>query len=286
MTDRTSRRGWWRAGLALLAMVCGTAGAAEAQRAPRRPQPPAGAAQQGGRADSTRALSKDSRTYQWSAPDSAMRALLDKEGYNKVQYQGDTVKFNATSRLLTLKGKPSAVQRDETLLLGDSIQYNDSTKKVVATGDTVLLRDPSAQDTDDFVANGRIEYDLESRQGLTGAFSTSVVSGQRLFLSAKQSTFLSDTLVSGRHVVFAKNGSFTYCDHAEPHFHFTTRDMKFVSQNVMVARPGVLYIGEVPVFWIPFFFQDVRSGRRSGMLTPNFGVAELFRNSPSYRRSV
>jgi len=286
VTDRTSRRGWWRAGLALLAMMYGTTEAAGAQRAPRRPQPPAGAAQLGGRADSTRALSKDSRTYQWSAPDSAMRALLDKDGYTKVQYQGDTVTFNATARLLTLKGKPSAVQRDETLLLGDSIQYNDSTKKVVATGDTVLLRDPSAQDTDDFVANGRIEYDLESRQGVTGVFSTSVVSGQRLFLSAKQSTFLSDTLVSGRHVVFAKNGSFTYCDHAEPHFHFTTRDMKFVSQNVMVARPGVLYIGEVPVFWIPFFFQDVRSGRRSGMLTPNFGVAELFRNSPSYRRSV
>ena len=62
--------------------------------------------------------------------------------------------------------------------------------------------------------------------------------------------------------------------------------MKFVSENVMVARPGVLYIGEVPVFWIPFFFQDVRSGRRSGMLTPNFGIAELLRNSPSYRRSI
>jgi len=156
----------------------------------------------------------------------------------------------------------------------------------VAIGDTVLLRDPTQQDADDFVASGRIEYDLETREGTTGAFSTSVVSGQRLFLSAKRSALVADTLVSGRHIVFAKNGSFTYCDHAEPHFHFTARDMKFVSENVMVARPGVLYIGEVPVFWIPFFFQDVRSGRRSGMLTPNFGVAELFRNSPSYRRSV
>lgn len=286
MIERTTRRGWWRAGMALLAGMCVTVGSAEAQRTSGGAVPPAGAGQPPAGQDSTRALSKDLRKIEWPAPDSAMRALLDKEGYRKVQYQGDTVKFNATSRLLILKGKPSAVQRDETLLAGDSIQYNDSTKKVVATGDTVLLRDPNAQNTDDFVANGQIEYDLETRQGTTGSFSTSVVSGQRLFLSAKQSTILSDTLVSGRHIVFAKNGSFTYCDHEEPHFHFTTRDMKFVSQNVMVARPGVLYIGEVPVFWIPFFFQDVRSGRRSGMLTPNFGVAELFRNSPSYRRSV
>ncbi|AMW05079.1 putative LPS assembly protein LptD [Gemmatimonas phototrophica] len=285
MTKCPTRRGWWRAGLAVLAGLFVASAPAEAQRAPQRPQRPAGVGQPAAGQDSTRPLSKDSRVYQWTAPDSAMRALLDLEGYRKVQYQGDTVKFNANTRILILKGKPSAVLRDETMLVGDSIQYNDSTKKVVATGDTVLLRDPTAQDADDVISS-RIEYDLEARQGFTNGFSTSVVSGQRLFLTAKESTILSDTLVSGRHVVFAKNGSFTYCDHAEPHFHFTTRDMKFVSQNVMVARPGVLYIGEVPVFWIPFFFQDVRSGRRSGMLTPNFGVAELFRNSPSYRRSV
>jgi hypothetical protein len=270
--------------LAGLHLLGGDAAAQQRQTRPTQAPAGMGPAKQG--QDSTRTLSKDQRTYQWTAPDSAMRALMDKEGYRTVQYQGDTVKFDAGTRILVLKGKPSAVQRDETMLIGDSIQYNDSTKKVVAIGDTVLLRDPAAQDADDFVANGKIEYDLETRQGFTGAFSTSVVSGQRLYLTAARSTILSDTLVNGRHIVFAKNGSFTYCDHAEPHFHFTTRDMKFVSQNVMVARPGVLYIGEVPVFWIPFFFQDVRSGRRSGMLTPNFGVAELFRNSPSYRRSV
>jgi len=287
VTDRFTGRGWWRAGLAIVAGLCMAAGRAEAQRPARRPsQPAAGMGQAPGGQDSTRALSKDTRTYEWMAPDSTMRALLEREGYRKVQYQGDTVKFDALTRRLVLKGKPSAVQRDETMLIGDSIQYNDSTKKVVAIGDTVLLRDPEAQDADDFIANGQIEYDLNTREGVTGSFSTSVVSGQRLFLTAKRSAIVSDTAVSGRHVVFAKNGSFTYCDHAEPHFHFTTRDMKFVSQNVMVARPGVLYIGEVPVFWIPFFFQDVRTGRRSGILTPNFGVAELFRNSPAYRRSV
>jgi hypothetical protein len=57
-----------------------------------------------------------------------------------------------------------------------------------------------------------------------------------------------------------------------------------VSKNIMVARPVVLYIGEVPVMWLPFIFQDMRSGRRSGILSPRFGVSELFRNSPTYRR--
>ena len=254
----------------------------QAQRpTPVRPTPDGKAGQ-----DSVAPLSRDREVFNWTPPDSTMRALLDRKGYRKVQYQGDTVFFNARSSALILKGKPSAVQRDATMIVGDSIVYSDSTKRVVAIGDTVLLRDPQQQDADDFIAKDRIEYDLQSKQGVTGAFSTSVTSGQRLFLSAERGTLISDSLVSGRHIVFAKNGSFTYCDHAEPHFHFTTKDMKFVSENVMVARPGVLYIGEVPVFWIPFFFQDVRSGRRSGLLTPNFGIAELFRNSPSYRRTI
>lgn len=261
---------------------------AHAQAIPVRPgQPPAtGRAGQRAPGDSTKPLSKDRTVFTWATPDSVMRRLMELDGYRSVQYQGDTVRFDAASRVLVLKGKPSAVQRDETMLVGDSIVYNDSTKKVLAMGDTVLLRDPSQRDADDFLANERIEYDLESRSGITGAFATSFESGQRLYMSARRSAIVSDTMVSGRHLVFARNGSFTYCDHTEPHFHFETRDMKFVSQNIMVARPGILYIGEVPVFWIPFFFQDVRSGRRSGLLTPGFGVAELLRNSPSYRRSL
>lgn len=280
--------------LALSFSVADAQGVPPVVRTPVRPQTgsgqPSGSGaptQPGSNAgDSTRSLSRERTIFDWLNPDSTMRALLDREGYKKVRYQGDTVRFDAQSRVLTLRGKPSGVQRDETMLVGDTIIYNDSTRIVVARGDSVILRDPTQADADDFIANGEIEYDLVSRQGVTGAFSTSVTSGQRLFLSARQSLIVGDSLVSGRHIVYASNGSFTYCDHPEPHFHFTTGEMKFVSENVMIARPGVLYIGNVPVFWIPFFFQDVRSGRRSGLLTPNFGMAELFRNSPSYRRSV
>jgi hypothetical protein len=48
----------------------------------------------------------------------------------------------------------------------------------------------------------------------------------------------------------------------------------------------VLHVGEVPVFWIPWLYQDLRKGRRNGILTPKFGVAEIVRNSPDYRRTV
>lgn len=234
----------------------------------------------------TAPLSRDRLLVEWAEPDSIMRELSQRAGYRVVTYQGDRVRFEAATKELILRGKPSAVRRGETLLVGDTIIYNDSTGFVDVLGDTVILRDPSRDDSDDFVARGAIRYDLETQEGTTGSFSTSVVSGQRLFITAESGTIYNDTTLVGGQRLFFHDADFTYCDLTEPHFHFTAKDIKFVSQNVVVARPGVLYIGEVPVFWLPFFFQDVRSGRRSGLLTPRFGVAELFRNSSNYQRTV
>jgi hypothetical protein len=231
-------------------------------------------------------LSRDREIVQWAELDSVMTELLARPGYRAVRYQGDRVRFDASTRLLVMQGKPSAVQRDETILVGDSIIYDDSTKIVVALGDTVILRDPSADDADDFVARGEIRYDLETGEGTTRAFSTSVMSGQRLYVTAASGTVFNDTTLVGGRRIFFHDADFTYCDHEEPHFHFTARDIKFVSEQVVVGRSAVLYIGEVPVFWLPFLFQDARSGRRSGLLTPRFGVAELFRNSTNYQRTV
>ncbi len=261
---------------ALLAVMCLLAPSAVSA------QPPVAAPSSQGRAP----LSRDRLLVEWAEPDSVMRELISREGYRTVQYQGSTVQFDATTRQLTMRGKPSAVRRDETMLVGDTIVYDDSTKLVVARGDTVILRDPSQEDGDDFIALGEIRYDLETQEGTTGAFATSVVSGERLYVNAQSSTFYNDTTLAGGQRVFFHGAEFTYCDLEDPHFHFTASDIKFVSNTVVVARSAVLYIGEVPVFWLPFFFQDGRSGRRSGLLTPRFGVAELFRNSANYQRTV
>jgi len=240
-----------------------------------------------GKLDTIPKLGREKLLIDWEPPDSTLSELISRKGYRRVQYQGDKVNFDSKSGLLKLYGAPAAVQRDETLIVSDTIIYNDSTKFVSARGDSVTLRDPTQTNADDFVVKGRIDYDLGTRQANVGAFATSVeAGGDRLFLEAKGGQLFSDTLVNGRHEVWATDGSFTYCNLLEPHFHFTTKSMKFVSENIMVARPGVLYIGEVPIFWIPFFFQDVRKGRRSGILTPNFGIAELVRNSPNYRRQL
>ncbi len=62
--------------------------------------------------------------------------------------------------------------------------------------------------------------------------------------------------------------------------------MKWVSRSVLVARPVTLYVRDVPILWLPFIFQDMRPGRHSGILVPQFGINDLVRPTRGYNRQV
>ena len=220
-----------------------------------------------------------------SDSDSVAKALMSKPGYRVTRYQGDNVIFDAGSKALRIQGKPAAVGRDQTVVIGDTVLYNDSTKFVTALGDTVILHDPSQQ-TADVVAKGRVTYNTALGRGTASNISTSVESGQRYYLSGQETAFVRDTSTAKRSAYYVRNGIITSCDDSVPDYYFKSSEIKFVSKNLLVARPATLYVAGVPVFWLPFLFQDVRNGRRSGILTPRFGLSEFVRSSSSYRRHL
>ncbi|MEW5916782.1 MAG: putative LPS assembly protein LptD [Gemmatimonadota bacterium] len=224
----------------------------------------------------------------WAAPDSVMSALMSRPGYVATRYQGDTVIFRALQRVLRLVGRdsaPAGVERDQATLVGDSILFNDSTKIVTAWGDTLVLRDPQ-QGPDDLVAHGRMQYDILNRRGLVTNVTTAVESGQLWIVHGDVAAFVNDTSAAARNRFYAKSGWITSCTETVPHYHFAAKEMKVIAGRLLVARPAILYIADVPVIWLPFVFQDMRRGRRSGIIAPRLGFSDIVRNSPSYRRTV
>ena len=67
-----------------------------------------------------------------------------------------------------------------------------------------------------------------------------------------------------------EGGRMTSCDLAEPHYHFWSKRMKMRPGDKVVAAPIVLRIGNVPIFALPFYFKNLKDGRRSGILFPSF----------------
>lgn len=232
-------------------------------------------------ADSTR---KDTALVHWLPPDSIANALMDRKGFVVVRYQAAFVNFEARDRTITLIGRPAeraVVEREPTTIAADTVRYSDSTNKAIALGPAIVVRETGR---DDINASGRTTYDITAKQGIGTNIRTVEQSGERWVVSAHMGGFAGDSTTGES--TYGRDGTITSCEDSIPHYHFQSKQIKLVSKSMMVARPAVLYLQGVPVFWLPFVFQDIRSGRRSGVLTPRFGFAELVRNSPTYRRTI
>ena len=224
----------------------------------------------------------------WLPLDSVALQLLQRPGYSAVRYQAEVMEYRAADGVMTLIGKKGAraiVEQDPTSMVADTISFSERTDSISARGDTIMLRDPSKNE--DVLALGKLSYDLARRQGSASDVSSATQSGEVWYVAAHRAGFTAGDSASNRESAFyGANGIITSCTDSVKHYHFSARELKRVSNDIVVARNVVMHIQGVPVLWLPFIFQDARSGRRSGILTPRFGLTELVRNSPLYRRTV
>src|SRR6185503_9728011 len=227
-------------------------------------------------------------TIRWSAADSVMETLLEKPDYIVTRYEGDVVTFDALTKAFAIgaaAARRAQVEREGQHVVTDSnIVYIDRTRSVSVSGN-FRIAPGAGQPT--IEGKGTALYNLSERSGrLTNSFVKVQESGQEWFIRSEiGKTALGD---SARHIparFYGLGGSLTSCDDSIPAYHFAFREIKR-TEKTLVARPGVLYIRDIPVMWLPFVFQDIRSGRRSGILPPRFGASDIVRNNPGYRRNV
>jgi hypothetical protein len=241
-------------------------------------------------AEARRDSIKNAPLVKWQPADSVGYELMRKKGFQTVRYKADDVVFGATDKSITLTQRGperAAVERDPTTIVAHTITYSDSAATVQACGDSIVLRDAS-RPGEDVAAGGPdcMRYDLVRKEGRASLLSTAAKSTATWYVSADVGAFSGDTSSAQGNAFYGRNGTITSCDDTFPHYHFRATEIKRIGGTVMVARPAILYIQDIPVMWFPFIFQDSRPGRHSGILTPQFGLTELLRNSPDYRRTV
>jgi hypothetical protein len=166
-------------------------------------------------------------------------------------------------------------ERQGALLEADSITYRRNSCLLAASGDPHLF------DQGQVLVGEGISYDVCRRRGMIRDALTNFNEGSTVW-------FLRGNVAqdSSSSRIYAGSSDITSCDLPSPHYHFSSRQMKWISRSVMVARPVTLYVRDVPVLWLPFIFQDMRPGRHSGILIPQFGINDLVRPTPGYNRQV
>jgi hypothetical protein len=211
---------------------------------------------------------------QLQPPDSVVQVLMTRPGYRVTRYNADSVTLLAGEREIRLSGR-ALVERDGSTLEADSVRYLETTCGLVAVGSPKLF-----DRTGVMVGEGML-YDACNRAGVIARATTDFQEGSATWFLRGDMAVDND-----ENRMYAKSSTITSCELPDPHYHFAAREVKYISRRLLVSRPAVLYVGDVPVLWLPFIFQDMRRGRRSGFLTPQFGLNDIVRNSPSYQRHV
>jgi sec-independent protein translocase protein TatC len=210
----------------------------------------------------------------FAPPDSVVNDLLKRPGYTATRYRSDSATVFVGEERVLLQGE-ALTERSGSMLEADTITYQRNSCVLDAHGEPHLF------DRDQVLVGEGIRYDTCRRRGVVEDAFTNFTEGSTVW-------FLRGNVAqdSSSSRIYAGSSEITSCDLPTPHYHFSAGEMKWISKNVLVARPVVLYVRDVPILWLPFIFQDVRPGRRSGILVPQFGLNDLVRPTRTYNRQI
>lgn len=190
------------------------------------------------------------------------RSHVTTDSLEQVDYSSRRIVFRIRDRYITLRGQSQTDYRQLTLK-ADDIDFDAAREALTAEPRPVLIDHSRGAGQD--VVGQRVRYDLRSSRGTIYHGRTEYESG---FIFADSLRKVTDEELN------AGSGRYTTCDlvgdDREPHYHFTSRRMKILLGDKVVARPVTLYLGRIPVFVLPFYVFSIRKGRHSGLLLPRF----------------
>ena len=174
----------------------------------------------------------------------------------------ETVVYSGHGAVFRLGERSIDVTRDASLTYGTldldarHVRFDTVRRELYADGEPLLV--DSAQK----IAGNEMGYNFGVR---SGAVRDGVTTYDGSYYTGREIKRFADGTLKIR------SGRMTSCNLARPHYHFWSDKMKIRMGDKVVASPVVMKIGEVPVFALPVYFKSLKSGRRSGILFPNFG---------------
>lgn len=204
--------------------------------------------------------------------DSVFQALRRLQGFTVTEYRGDQAIYSSEDGVLRLEGDAEVI-REGDRLTADTIVYRERLELVEAYGN------PEVSGEEQELQGDVLYYDLARRRATALGARTQVTEAATWYVTG-------DVTLEGTERLFGRNAHFTSCDLVIPHYHFEADKVMVVRDRILVARPARLYFGNVPVMVLPFVVQNLEQGRRSGFLTPRFGVHDIVRTSSGYNRQI
>lgn len=187
-----------------------------------------------------------------AVPDS-VRADSVRTSAQNVSYEADSIHYDVPGALMDLMGS-AVIVYGGMRLESRAIEYDSRTDNLFATENPVLY------EGQDKITGESMSYNLKTRRGAIvlgrTVFDKGIYTG-RLIRKISEST------------LNVQGGVYTTCNYLSPHYSFASSEMKIRLDDMVVARPVVLKIRELPVLALPFYMFPIKRGRHSGILIPS-----------------
>jgi len=183
--------------------------------------------------------------------------MNDTSGVDTIEYRAVDLVYDVEKSTFNLNNSAQLKYRTATLD-ADTIWFDQENSVLAASGDPILreTKNPS-------LSGMRLKYNMNSRIGEI-YYATTYQDNQQL--NGMEVRRLPDQRIQ------IARGDFSTCnDSTHQHFYFYGRRMVVKPKETITARPVVLNIADVPVAVLPMIVAPLKSGRRSGILTPKFG---------------
>lgn len=183
--------------------------------------------------------------------------MNDTTGTDTIEYRAVDLIYDVEKETFNLNNNAQLKYRTATLD-ADTIWFDQKNSVLAAAGEPVLreTKNPS-------LSGMRLKYNMNSRIGEI-YYATTYQDNQQL--NGMEVRRLPDSRIQ------IARGDFSTCnDSTHQHFYFYGRRMVVKPKETITARPVVLNIADVPVAVLPMIVAPLKSGRKSGLLTPKFG---------------
>lgn len=185
----------------------------------------------------------------------------------------DSLRFNVQDKKMYIYGKGELKYKKVDLKSGEiKINFNTNdleAKGIVDTADTSsrgFVQTPELSEAGEMYEGMELKYNFKTKRGFI-EYAENKKEGSS-YRGTKVKKVSEDTY-------FVKNGIYTTCDAENPHTHFAAKEMKVIRNKQIVAKWVLMYIAGVPIpIPLPFGVFPTKTGRRSGILPPGYGVSQ------------
>ncbi len=189
---------------------------------------------------------------------------------SKVEYKAkDSIRFDLKLQQIFLFGE-SEVHYEDLELKAEEIESDMDSNIVIAKGkqDSTLkyVGEPYFKQSDKEFYAHEIKYNFKSKKGLISDVKTQegegYIHGQKIYKNADN-------------ILYIRNGKYTTCNLAEPHYHFGANKLKIIPNDKIITGPADLFIENAPTpFAIPFGFFPNTPKQKSGIIIPMPGESQ------------